>query len=53
MSDERRQDPKHLTEEQLAKYVPPDAAKEDYEFPMSVLVFSASLQEKAVFQFFP
>ncbi|CAK9000087.1 unnamed protein product [Durusdinium trenchii] len=36
------QDPKHLTEEQLAKYVPPDAAKEDYEFPMSVLVFSAS-----------
>eukprot|EP00913_Durusdinium_trenchii_P033703 g31551.t1 len=23
-------------------YVPPDAAKEDYEFPMSVLVFSAS-----------
>lgn len=35
-------DPQRLTEEQLQKYVPDQTPKEDYAFPLSSLVFSAS-----------
>ena len=40
--------PQRLTEEQLTKYVSPETAKEDYEFPITVLPFTVSCAPKLI-----